>query len=939
VVHKKYTFRNGKLYGPYLYENTRVGEKVITTYVGKDKSFDKKFFVYALIFVAFIVLALFLFNTLKISPTGRAILNVGSSYTYGMPLSGTLKFILKTGELIPADSIVRISLGGRTVEISLYNLLNTSTINGTFFAENTSIVGVGDGYGVAGDVITYPNISFQLLISNSNNSAPNSVQNQTIETNTSEVVNQTEINQTVTNPTINESSTNQTSQLNNSASEKNSVQNQTSTSDKGSAETSNSDESAPLPTDSTPSDVSASTDSGITTNTDALITGSTISENSFIVKGIVNANNPFSYNLDSGQTANIVPDSVLLENGSSMPDNIISLSENAQQLVVQTSYSESQQGFGSEFIGSKTISFPIDISSFGINVTDSSLRVELVYGNESIASAYANLTVINNTLSNQTDMNLTSITQIALIPTIRIAPNSSVSLDMNDYFRGAENYNINISFIDYLLNDSTFILTPPNNFSGASIAVITAINGSESLVSNPFEVLVSSGAFSIITSRSKIVVDQPVQWTKNVTLISQENITIDLPASAQNISVTKFNGNGRPELARANIFGLHSNNLNHSGNYSVESKDISLQYSGSLTSLDVTNSVINSAFDTNSDSSLDIAIEDNSTNYLVNYYTSAATLVQSDINAGTLVNVSGPSQLNYTDVIAHTNLSFRLSMKEKSHLRVYWFDYGPSETNYSQLKNVDEVNATTIVDSFVSDVNTSIDELESQSINQSNSISITGDVVGEADAIHETSTNNSNSSISQSASETGATSPQPTFGSNSVFVYPAKYNLREMPFDAYDINGDGLVDYTEWVVPHLSNQTFIITLYNHSTDCAAPSMCMNLVNSFGRTVGVFDSNGNLDLRGQLKINETLPPGNNDFAFSSQQNGTKSVAWLEDVSGDLHIKGNVYTSTNIICSPKTDAYEMTDSSKRCVSIIDSAGNLWIKGNYSEEAYIP
>ena len=34
VVHKKYTYKDGKRYGPYLYENKRVDGKVVTTYLG-----------------------------------------------------------------------------------------------------------------------------------------------------------------------------------------------------------------------------------------------------------------------------------------------------------------------------------------------------------------------------------------------------------------------------------------------------------------------------------------------------------------------------------------------------------------------------------------------------------------------------------------------------------------------------------------------------------------------------------------------------------------------------------------------------------------------------------------------------------------------------------------------------------------------------------------
>jgi hypothetical protein len=37
MVHKKYIKKNGKIYGPYYYKSKRVGDKVISEYVGENK--------------------------------------------------------------------------------------------------------------------------------------------------------------------------------------------------------------------------------------------------------------------------------------------------------------------------------------------------------------------------------------------------------------------------------------------------------------------------------------------------------------------------------------------------------------------------------------------------------------------------------------------------------------------------------------------------------------------------------------------------------------------------------------------------------------------------------------------------------------------------------------------------------------------------------------
>ncbi len=42
MVYEKYIKRNGKMYGPYLYESKRVKGEVVTFYYGKKRSFIQK---------------------------------------------------------------------------------------------------------------------------------------------------------------------------------------------------------------------------------------------------------------------------------------------------------------------------------------------------------------------------------------------------------------------------------------------------------------------------------------------------------------------------------------------------------------------------------------------------------------------------------------------------------------------------------------------------------------------------------------------------------------------------------------------------------------------------------------------------------------------------------------------------------------------------------
>jgi hypothetical protein len=59
--------------------------------------------------------------------------------------------------------------------------------------------------------------------------------------------------------------------------------------------------------------------------------------------------------------------------------------------------------------------------------------------------------------------------------------------------------------------------------------------------------------------------------------------------------------------------------------------------------------------------------------------------------------------------------------------------------------------------------------------------------------------------------------PEKTFRKDLIEVFWKEEN-RSMDFEAYDRDGDGLFDFIEWVVPHLSNQTFeiiVITSAEH----------------------------------------------------------------------------------------------------------------------------
>ena len=169
MVYKRYIKKNGKVYGPYIQHNKKVNGKVVTEYRGKHKSSVKKLskpvlkksFLFALfgLILVFSFLAVANFDL-----TGQVSLDIKSNYVEGEELDGNLKFSLSGGELIPADSKLILQLGDKIQEYFLSDFIALEIIEGNFYAEDTTLSGEGSGYGLVGSKKIYPDVNFDLEI-------------------------------------------------------------------------------------------------------------------------------------------------------------------------------------------------------------------------------------------------------------------------------------------------------------------------------------------------------------------------------------------------------------------------------------------------------------------------------------------------------------------------------------------------------------------------------------------------------------------------------------------------------------------------------------------------------------------------------------------------------------------------------------------------------
>ena len=177
MVYKKFIKKDGKLYGPYIYESKRVDGKVVSEYHGPKKTFNVKR--YAWIFASAVLvlfLAYFLSTFNFAGLTGQAVLNTEVNYTENEPIQGNVVISLKQGELLPADSKLILENADQSYEYDLSQIVSNPTVSGNFYIEEISLSGKGEGYGIEGERQVYPPVSFVLNIYPSDNSSNDSSQ-------------------------------------------------------------------------------------------------------------------------------------------------------------------------------------------------------------------------------------------------------------------------------------------------------------------------------------------------------------------------------------------------------------------------------------------------------------------------------------------------------------------------------------------------------------------------------------------------------------------------------------------------------------------------------------------------------------------------------------------------------------------------------------------
>tara|TARA_Y100000296_G_scaffold86946_1_gene128817 strand:- start:1006 stop:2391 length:1386 start_codon:yes stop_codon:yes gene_type:complete len=330
--------------------------------------------------------------------TGKVSFELESAYEEGQPLDGVLKIALKEGELIPASSKIVFENAGEIYEYELSEYVSNDLSSGEFYIEGKSILGNGEGYGLEGEKTTYPTVHFTLNILRESVSSGSGSSNITSKPTKNEIQEEV-IQEEIQEETLPE----QVSEKTLEASEK-------------------SQEKKPTFTGKIISNFFSKT-----FNLFLRITGQVSMKLQNELEGEVSGDKEFIYELEKRQTAKILLGSVKT-NSEKLSNDKIDLNIKGNQVIVTTTYSEKEKGFGEDYLGSEAKTLSIDLSKLDFIPKQGDLKINLVYGNEEIVSLNTSLIkeeiFVENEIPevkkeneekvdlNKTEINLTNITLV-----------------------------------------------------------------------------------------------------------------------------------------------------------------------------------------------------------------------------------------------------------------------------------------------------------------------------------------------------------------------------------------------------------------------------------------------------------------------------------------------------------------------------------------------
>ena len=692
-MHKKFTYKKGKRFGPYYYETKRVNGKIVTTYLGRSyKEPEKKFNITGSIertirqadsrktlqdhkyksvlgvlgFVFILAVLLLLFFSFPREISGKASLDIDANYLPGELITGKLNLILNEGELIPSDSLVVVTLGSEVREYSLSDLVSEEVVEGGFYVEDFNIGGSGSGYGIAGVKEIYPEVSFDLRIfgeevsESSGDSSESGVGEGELD-NESEEVDEgiEETPESDKGSGDSESSLEEDGATEKSSDSDDSGDGEESSSNDGSGASSSSESSLGDSSDSGDSGESdgGGSDGDSSGDSGESVTGSVISDEEFIVSGTVVKGESFEYNLEQGQKAELVAGSVKV-NGEIKGEVDLEISEG--KIIVSTDYFIEEHGFGEEFLGDEhEIEVSIDDLGF-VAESDSVLKIEVIYNEnilvevekdisvEEIEEVNETIKAVNQTLLNESvefiSVNTTQVRAVLgepvkWIKTINATKPTKIVVEIPSTAG-----NISIKKVDEELDDEFEEVEE----SESDEEVIQAINESEE----------TNGEVEEVDAQDE---SDNISITGGV-ISDFSNAEEDVASAIGNVQLFVDE-----EKKQARV-GLDGSIITGRLSAEIETKNEGL-FSWFRRLLSITGFAV-------SEDPVEIVVDVNDSNggiFEIEYYTDAPYVdFEEETEKEKIIRIAGPDDVHYEDVLIFTNLNESMNITDPGSVRVYW---------------------------------------------------------------------------------------------------------------------------------------------------------------------------------------------------------------------------------------------------------------------------
>ncbi len=344
------------------------------------------------------------------------------------------------------------------------------------------------------------------------------------------------------------------------------------------------------------------------TEAETSVTGEAVSV-SDIVKGSVNKEKEFKYNLKNGQSSRLVPESVNI-NGKKVDDSAIAVREEGGFAIVSTSYEETENGFGKDYLGESTVSIALDLEKAGIVLDKSAtLSLQIVRDKDLIIEAQKDVVVVESAQ----DMQIFSV---------------SVDVSHKRIVLGQDvKWNKKVS----LSSPAKVKVELPENAENVNVISVREID-SDAEVND--EVTVSSrGDVTdidiVIDGRDveeELVVEEEIIEGREGEIVNEET----------KASVSLTGGAIRDVNYFASIMGFIS------GLAIEQAADNIIQTTGNVEYIEI------------------------------EYITDAPYAVEKEIDKGKEVTIIGPENVLYEDVLAFTEIPETLNVRNVEKIRIYW---------------------------------------------------------------------------------------------------------------------------------------------------------------------------------------------------------------------------------------------------------------------------